>query len=330
MGDNFYEDGISCKVGARGCRRWRPPGSPSAPHRVARPSRAPPRASPLTGHPDPPTPPSGPTRSSRARAQGDNSPKCTADANSHRFKDTFEDVYTAASLQVPWYLHAGNHDWHTVANTSAEIAYTQRKGTSGRWNMPAYYYTFNKTFAPATGAPVTVQWVFIDTVILCGLSTPGQPELPPTKWHDEKATADELAWITSTLAASTADWLLVSGHYPVWSIAEHGSTDCLVKEVMPLLQSSKTAVYIGGHDHNLQFIDDSTGIAYVDCGPGHDYDTSQQHASSVPAGSSKFFAAPTTGGFCYLEFNNATDLTIQWLDGDAAVLHEVHWPNPRK
>ena len=30
-----------------------------------------------------------------------------ADAMSHRFVDTFENVYNAPSLQVPWYFNAG-------------------------------------------------------------------------------------------------------------------------------------------------------------------------------------------------------------------------------
>lgn len=39
---------------------------------------------------------------------GDRSRNCKMDATSHRFVDTFENVYTAASLQVPWYINAGN------------------------------------------------------------------------------------------------------------------------------------------------------------------------------------------------------------------------------
>ena len=39
---------------------------------------------------------------------GDKSKDCVASADSHRFEDTFENVYTAASLQVPWWFNAGN------------------------------------------------------------------------------------------------------------------------------------------------------------------------------------------------------------------------------
>ena len=31
-----------------------------------------------------------------------------------------------------------------------------------------------------------------------------------------------------------------------------GSTDCLVKQLMPMLQQNRVAMYLNGHDHNLQ------------------------------------------------------------------------------
>ena len=70
VGDNFYEDGISCR--------------------------------------------------------GDHSPNCRADAMSHRFVDTFENVYNAPSLQVPWYFNAGvsrRADGETAGATSSREAF---------------------------------------------------------------------------------------------------------------------------------------------------------------------------------------------------------------
>jgi hypothetical protein len=45
--------------------------------------------------------------------------------------------------------------------------------------------------------------------------------------------------IENTLAASTADFLIVGGHYPVWSVCEHGPTTVLVNQLKPLLEKYK-------------------------------------------------------------------------------------------
>lgn len=44
----------------------------------------------------------------------------------------------------------------------------------------------------------------------------------------------------------------MAGHYPVYSIAEHGPTDCLIDKLLPTLQQYKITAYLSGHDHNLQ------------------------------------------------------------------------------
>ena len=220
-----------------------------------------------------------------------------------------------------------NHDWHAVANTTAEIA---RNG-QGRWNFPDFYYTKTDTFTDAAGAAVSVQLIMIDTVILCGLTVPhanGQPVAPAPGTPIPPAAA-QMAWLTQTLAASTADVLIVSGHYPVFSVAEHGSTACLVKELAPLLVAHKAALYVSGHDHNLQWIDDGSGVGYFHSGAGHEVDTSQAHASTVPAGAAKFFAAPPSGGFSSLLIANKSAMELKWYDGNANLLHAVTWPNPR-
>ena len=49
---------------------------------------------------------------------------------------SLQDVFTADSLQTPWYVVCGNHDHY--GNASAQVAYT---ALSKRWYMPDLYYT---------------------------------------------------------------------------------------------------------------------------------------------------------------------------------------------
>ena len=71
---------------------------------------------------------------------------------------------------------------------------------------------------------------------------------------DEMLAENQWDWLEKQLANSHADYLLVGGHYPVWSIASHGPTKCLVKRLKPLLEKYRVTAYINGHDHNLQVI----------------------------------------------------------------------------
>lgn len=103
-------------------------------------------------------------------------------------------------------------------------------------------------------------------MILCGLSAPhapgehaGQPVPHDEADYSNRTTplppaAAHWAWLKTTLEKSNADWLIVAGHYPVYSIAEHGSTDCLVQQLKPMLVANNVALYINGHDHNLQSV----------------------------------------------------------------------------
>ncbi|XP_061737365.1 tartrate-resistant acid phosphatase type 5a [Nerophis ophidion] len=213
--------------------------------------------------------------------------------DSPRFKHTFEDVYTSKSLNVPWYVLAGNHDH--VGNVKAQIDYTHK---SARWNFPSYYYELDFRI-PNTDKTLTI--IMLDTVMLCGNSldfADQKPKGPPNALDANR----QVTWLQERLAGSKADFLLVAGHYPVWSVSEHGPTECLQRRVRPLLLKHNATAYFCGHDHNLQYIEES-GVGYVVSGAGNFLDPDVRHWNKVPKGSVKFFTgqASTLGGFVHAE-----------------------------
>lgn len=126
-------------------------------------------------------------------------------------------------------------------DVSPQIAYSNRSRT---WHFPAHYYTFTEDVGtdPASGKHRVAQFVMIDTVLLSvgvdGILSSEEQGRSEAHW----------AWLASTLAASTADYLVVAGHYPVWSVCSHGPTPLLVQRLRPLLAASKASAYFYGHD----------------------------------------------------------------------------------
>lgn len=244
-----------------------------------------------------------------------------------RFQETFEDVFTAKSLMTPWYFCAGNHDHK--GNVSAQIAYSSK---SNRWNFPNYYYTKSWKIP---GSDSELQLVLLDTVQLCGNS--GDDYLGTQPEGPESITLSESQWdwLEDTLRSSTAHYLIVGGHYPVWSIAEHGPTKCLVDRLRPLLQKYNVTAYISGHDHNLQNLKEpNSSVEYFVIGSTAYIDDDKHHMSEVPTGSSLFFWADFTkeGGFAAVRVA-VSNMTLEFVDAYGSTLYKRelyprdHWLN---
>eukprot|EP01004_Peranema_trichophorum_P005434 NODE_4294_length_1192_cov_42.990645_g3789_i0.p1 GENE.NODE_4294_length_1192_cov_42.990645_g3789_i0~~NODE_4294_length_1192_cov_42.990645_g3789_i0.p1 ORF type:complete len:327 (+),score=50.53 NODE_4294_length_1192_cov_42.990645_g3789_i0:39-1019(+) len=249
-------------------------------------------------------------------------------ADSIRFLYTFEKVFSASSLQCPWHVIAGNHDHY--GNVQAQIDYSKK---SSRWNFPSLYYTFSYKDTDGT----TLDVVMIDTVVLAGNSITSSGDLPGSalKKPPIASLADaQLQWINSTLASSTADYLIVAGHYPVWSICEHGPTKYLVDNVKPLLEKYHVSAYLAGHDHCAEYLvdpNDSAQIQYHGVGAAHGCDDSTAHSSAVPQGSLKFHWAEgaTRGAYASVSFDS-TGLVVKHMSDDGTVLFTAPSRAPRK
>ncbi|XP_060619558.1 tartrate-resistant acid phosphatase type 5 [Anolis sagrei] len=245
------------------------------------------------------------------------------DVYDKRFQETFETVFQAPSLRkVPWYVLAGNHD-HS-GNVSAQIAYTK---ISKRWHFPKYYYKL-RFKVPGSNASVAI--LMIDTVTICGNSDDFQDE-QPLRAQDPSVARSQLSWLRKQMANSQDDYLLVAGHYPVWSVGKHGPTACLVKQLQPLLQKYKATAYLCGHDHNLQYLQDKTGLGHVLSGAGNFMDESRQHLNQVPAGYLRFFYGSTAsqGGFTYVEIDGK-EMSITFIEARGKSLYKTTLPRRRR
>ena len=210
-----------------------------------------------------------------------------------RFKKTFEDIYNASSLEnVPFYAIAGNHDHG--GNVSAQIAYTNDQK---RWIYPDWYYGFEKSFMDG-GKTVTMEFLLFDTVIADtedgkygdtmteDLLAAGRE--PHSAVPDGAPTAEEQwAWLEARMKASTADYLWVGGHYPVWSGCSHGPDKNVNAKLKPLLEKYHATGYMCGHDHCQEHIDDGKGPVYVLSGSGFECCYPGSNAHKNPPGSIK-------------------------------------------
>lgn len=158
------------------------------------------------------------------------------------WNSSFENIYKAHSLMVDWYPILGNHDYR--GNPQAEIDYTKK---SRRWNMPARYYSVEKTIGKDSNDKVL--FVFTDT-------SPFDSGLyVGTKHRDivKQDTTAQKIWLDSILSKSTAKWKIVIGHHPLYT------SGARIKQKKPfiysfdaLFEKHKVDAYFAGHEHDLQ------------------------------------------------------------------------------
>lgn len=172
------------------------------------------------------------------------------------WKQSFEDVYIAPSLQHRWYAILGNHDYK--GNPQAQLDYAQH---SRRWTMPARYYVIRGDQIGVSNADLFM----IDTTpLLSGYQKKADADLYHVRDQDPRA---QYAWLDKALGQSRADWKIVFGHHPVFSGGQHGDSDDLIVNLLPILKRHGVQAYICGHDHDMQHIH-KTGMHFVATGCG--------------------------------------------------------------
>jgi 3',5'-cyclic AMP phosphodiesterase CpdA len=177
---------------------------------------------------------------------------------------SYEDVYKDFSLQIPWYVVLGNHDYKT--DPDAEVAYTKK---SSRWRMPARYYAV-KIPLKKDNTNEKILLVFLDSSPLIDEYYNEEDYAEHVKAAD---TATQIKWLINTLNDTdrTIRWKFVFAHHPFFSSGKRISSSEMISlrnKLKWIFDKYKVDAYITGHEHHLEYIAPEGYTKYFISGAG--------------------------------------------------------------
>jgi hypothetical protein len=95
--------------------------------------------------------------------------------------------------------------------------------------------------------------------------------------------SEQLTFIKSTLEAAAKDpptWLLVAGHYPIYSVGSHSDTSELINYIADLFPKYNISAYLCGHDHISEHLE-LHGTHYFVSGAGSMTDSLGSYPSAA-------------------------------------------------
>jgi tartrate-resistant acid phosphatase type 5 len=210
------------------------------------------------------------------------------------FQEKFEIPYTAVDLD--FFVVLGNHDYGAggagtdFGKGKNEVEYTKK---SKKWKLPSAYYKHTKEHVEFFGLDTNMQMF-------------GQ---------DKDQKSDVSAWIK----ASTATWKIAFGHHPYKSNGPHGNAGSYegmswipitngkgVKEFLEDHVCGSVDLYLSGHDHSRQWLNESCkGTELAVSGAG-------AKATELEGNNATLFQSLELG-FLYIKIVDKT-LTAEFID----------------
>lgn len=258
---------------------------------------------------------------------GDNFYYCgITNTSDPQIQTDFENVYTDASLQVPWYSTLGNHEYGY--NVEAQLQY---KDPKGRWTIDSRYYTKRVQLTSDN---------FLSLIVLdtspciqdyrntdpanwdpCGSDFPtcapimeGQCEFHPNIMTQDCSA--QLQWFNQALTqVPKDDWLIIVGHHKAFEID--------VADFLTPMMSRGFDLYLNGHTHTLDQYSINGKASFVTTGAGSMIDTADQHSSSVVVdkGQQTVFNDRVAGFTLHTFSDDFSTLTTEYIDYQGNNLH---------
>lgn len=185
-------------------------------------------------------------------------------SNDTAFSESFSQIYTADSLQKTWHAILGNHDYRGDVLAQLDPVL---KTKDSRWSCQRSFSLSREL--SSSGGSSSVDLFFYDTnpfVEKYWLDTEQAYDWRGVEPKDEYLSKQK-EFLSTGLGSSNATWKIVLGHHPVRSVGEHGNTVELVEQIFPILKENNVDLYINGHDHCLEHIEES-GVLFLTTGGG--------------------------------------------------------------
>jgi hypothetical protein len=219
------------------------------------------------------------------------------------WRKVFEEMYDARTLNFPFYVALGNHDYEVAPGVTKSKAVIEKEYAAAhpesRWKLPADWYRVD---FPSTGRPLV-------SVLMLNSN---KVKLSEAEWQEE------LVFIDRELADRRgAKWMLAVAHHPLFSNGAHGDIGPLQSDWGPLFRKHKLDFYIAGHDHDLQHLEipDYPVTSFVLAGGGGATTRPMLRDNRGPFSQARV-------GFVHLKLTPAL-ATITYLSGqDASPIHQ--------
>eukprot|EP00928_Gymnodinium_smaydae_P063862 TRINITY_DN47341_c0_g1_i1.p1 TRINITY_DN47341_c0_g1~~TRINITY_DN47341_c0_g1_i1.p1 ORF type:complete len:360 (-),score=59.49 TRINITY_DN47341_c0_g1_i1:335-1414(-) len=253
-----------------------------------------------------------------------------------RFKEAFEDIFTAKSLSVPWYGVLGNHDY--AYDVQAQLKY--KSPVNDRWQIPAPYYTKRILL----GGSQYATFVFVDTNPCIASYRGDDPagwdpcsgqygeckDNPDDTCHfNAHIVAEDCSkqyqWLQSTMdAIDQNDWVIAVGHHEADKIDVEDLTRLLLK---------RARLYLNGHTHALKHytFNGYDGVDFVTSGAGsmvhtHDQEQDLSNFASTPRKAAEYsvnevFYKKVSGFAVHTFSSDFATLKTEIIDVDGASIH---------
>jgi 3',5'-cyclic AMP phosphodiesterase CpdA len=126
----------------------------------------------------------------------------------------------------------------------------------------------------------------------------------------------QTTWLKARLARPGPRFRVVVFHQPAWSCSSHGSNREVDRWWVPVLERSRVALVLNGHDHNYQRFVSTRGVNYVVTGGGG---KRLYPVTGCPSGTPRRVAAVARNHFTAVEVRQRS-LTVRALAGDGRVI----------